>query len=135
RGPSAFAATLSGARLLGEAERVLIVRDPGEAARGGLAPLTLAAGLPAVWDGRFEFTARTPGLAVRKLGGLAARLPAAQQRALAALPAALRPGLPAIVDAAGGVSSPPLGASPAQALSLTWDRLLAAAGLVAREPA
>ena len=126
--------TLAGARLVVEGERALIVRDAGEAARGGLAPLALPAA-PVVWDGRFEISAAGEGLQVRRLAGLSTRLPAGQTRALAALPAAARGALPAIVEAAGGVTCPLLGDSPARALDLTWARLRAAAGLVAREPA
>jgi len=50
-------ATLAGARVVAEAGRVSFRREPGEAARGGLAPLRLAAGETGVWDGRFEVAA------------------------------------------------------------------------------
>lgn len=126
--------TLAGARLVVEGERALIVRDAGEAARGRLAPLALGAA-SVVWDGRFEISAAGEGLQVRRLAGLSTRLPVDQRRALAALPAAARGALPAVVDAAGAVSCPLLGDSPAGARDLTWARLRAAAGLVAREPA
>jgi tRNA(Ile)-lysidine synthase len=134
RGEGALAATLAGARILADGDRVQIVRNAGEAARGGLAPLPPEPGVPSVWDGRFEITTQRPGLEVRRLAGLAAELPADQRKALAALPAAVRPGLPAIVEETGAVSCPLLGPSPAKAAPLTEARLLAAAGLVAREP-
>jgi tRNA(Ile)-lysidine synthase len=133
-GGGPLAATLAGARVLADAACLRIVRDAGEAARGGLAPLALTPGAPVVWDGRFEVAAQSGGLEVRRLAGLAARLPADQQRALAGLPAAVRPALPAVLDASGAVTSPLLGASPAAVASLTEARLSAAARLVAREP-
>jgi tRNA(Ile)-lysidine synthase len=127
-------ATLAGVRVHVGAQSVRIVRDAGEAARGGLAPLRLTVGTPAAWDGRYELVARIPGLEVRRLAGLAGRLPRDEKAVLAALPAAARPGLPAIVHPAGEVTSPVLGVSPADAVALTEARLLAAAGLIQREP-
>ena len=97
-------------------------------------PLGLRRGEPAAWDGRFEIIAAQDGLEVRALAGLAARLPRAQRRALAALPADVRPGLPAIVGPGDGVSCPLLGEAPAVAVELVAARLEAAAGLVEREP-
>ena len=49
-----FTATLAGARIGTRAGTITFAREPGEAARGGLAPLSLRAGETAVWDGRFE---------------------------------------------------------------------------------
>ena len=51
-----FTATLAGARVEA-AETVLICRDAGEIARGGLARLDLAPRETGVWDGRWEITA------------------------------------------------------------------------------
>jgi len=127
-------ATLAGARIEASATEVRIVREAGEARRGGLAPLALAPGAVGVWDGRFEVAA-SEAIEVRTLRGLARRLPADQQRAVAGLPAAARAALPAIVAADGGVSCPVLGASPGRAESLVEARLCAAAGLVVGEPA
>jgi tRNA(Ile)-lysidine synthase len=50
-------ATLAGARVEADARAVRFLREPGEAARGGLAPIRLKAGETGVWDGRFEITA------------------------------------------------------------------------------
>ena len=133
RGEGEVVATLAGARIQAGPAEVRIVREVGEARRGGLQTLALAPGASAVWDGRFEITAACDGVEVRPLRGLARRLPADQQRALAVLPPAARAALPAIVDAAGGVSCPGLGASPARAEVLVEVRLRAAAGLVLRE--
>lgn len=134
RGEGELVATVAGARIEAAADEVRTVREAGEARRGGLQPLVLAPGAAAVWDGRFDVTAEVEGLEVRPLRGLARRLPPSQQRALALLPAGARPALPAIVDAAGDVSCPQLGASPARAQSLVEGRLRAAAGLIQREP-
>jgi tRNA(Ile)-lysidine synthase len=55
--PAPFVATLAGARVEAGPDHVRFQREPGEAARGGLAPLSLRAGETGVWDGRFEITA------------------------------------------------------------------------------
>ena len=52
-----FVASLAGSRIEAGPARVRFIREAGEAARGGLAPLRLTAGETAVWDGRFEITA------------------------------------------------------------------------------
>lgn len=96
RAGETFAATLAGARVEAGAE-VLVVRDAGEAARGGLAPLSLAAGETGVWDGRWEITAGAEPLTVSALKGQASRLSPEQRARLAKLPAAARPGLPLIL--------------------------------------
>jgi tRNA(Ile)-lysidine synthase len=57
-GDGEVAATLAGARIEADAAQVRFRREPGESARGGLAPLALQAGETGVWDGRFEVTAR-----------------------------------------------------------------------------
>lgn len=101
-----FVATLAGARISADARLVRFGREPGEAARGGLAPLRLAAGDTAVWDGRFAVTAEGP----------------AEVRPLR------RTTLPAAVAADGSPAA--LRIEP-----LTYERLLAACGAVEREPA
>ena len=91
---------------------------------------------PVIWDGRYEITAAAPGLTVRPLQGLAARLPPAQRQALKALPPAARPALPAVLAPDGTVSCPIL-AEPnsARARCLVMDRFDAASGHVDQEPA
>lgn len=127
-------ATLAGARIEADADQVLIFREAGEAARGGLAALALEPGAPQVWDGRFEITAAAPECTVRRLWGVAARLPAREQEALRRLPPAARGALPALLMDEG-VTCPLLAPDPQiQARSLVGERLRAAAGLTAREP-
>jgi tRNA(Ile)-lysidine synthase len=134
-GPGPVRATLCGARIVAREADVLIVRDAGEAARGGLAPLDLPADGPMVWDGRFELTAARPGLSVRRLGGLAVRLAPAERAALRRLVPEIRPALPAAVDAEGRVSCPILADGAVRALDLVAARLAAACGAISKEPA
>jgi len=54
QGDEVFVSSLAGARITADAARARFGREPGEAARGGLAPIVLAAGETGVWDGRFE---------------------------------------------------------------------------------
>ena len=91
----AFTATLAGARLEA-AGAIVICREAGEAARGGLQPLMLEAGRPAVWDGRFEITVSEPGWTVHALSGQASRLDEADRARLRAIPAAARPSMPVL---------------------------------------
>jgi tRNA(Ile)-lysidine synthase len=123
-------ATLAGARIEGDETQVRIFREAGEVARGGLASLALTPGQPAVWDGRFELVAEGAGVEVRRLAGLARRLPEDQLCALRRLPPAARGGLPALVGANGNADCPAL---RGVAVDLVGDRLRAAAGLVPRE--
>ena len=124
RGREAFAATLAGARIEADDGEVRILREAGEAARGGLRPLTLAAGETGVWDGRFEITADRP-MRIVASAGLRSQLPPADQMRLMALPARARDGVPVVLD----------GPTLAAARPLSLERLLAACGAVAREPA
>ena len=101
-----FTASLAGARIEADLRQVRFRREAGEAARGGLAPLRLAAGATGVWDGRFEVRTRQ------------------------AIEVLVRPGatLPAVSRDDGGFED--LDARP-----LAYDRLRAACGLIDREPA
>ena len=125
-GPGGFAATLAGARIEADGDEVRFLREAGEAARGGLAPLTLAAGRTGVWDGRFEIAADM-ATEVRSAAGLRSDLLPADQQVLAGLPASARDTVPVIVAEDG----PRL----AEARPLALDRLLAACGAAEIEPA
>jgi tRNA(Ile)-lysidine synthase len=135
RGAAPVKATLRGARIVADDRRIRIVRDAGEAARGGLAPLTLALGEPGVWDGRFELTADRAGLSVRPLAGLATRLDPTERRALGEVHTLARPALPAVIDGEGRVSCPVLADASAAAQALIWPRMAAACGAILTEPA
>ena len=134
-GVEAFSATLSGAKLIA-GDQVLIVRDAGEARRGGLKPLALEPGQTGVWDGRFEITAGPAPLTVRVLSGRAKALPKDQQARLRSLDAAARPALP-ILDLGDGRLTCPILAEPAPARvrPLIAARLRAACGVILKEPA
>jgi tRNA(Ile)-lysidine synthase len=133
--PGPVRATLCGARLIADEAAVMVVRDAGETARGGLAPLMLPAGRPVVWDGRIELCAARAGLSVRPLAGLAARLDPAQRRRLQAAPAAARPALPVVVGPDGAVSCPMFADGLALARDLVHMRMRAACGAISKEPA
>lgn len=134
-GPATLAATLAGARIGADEAEVSVLREPGEARRGGLPTLYLTPGRPLVWDGRFEFTAARPGLHVDRLEGVSRRLPAEQQQMLRLLPPKARLGLPVIVDG-DRIGCPALADVVDVVMRpLVPDRLFAACGLVEREPA
>jgi len=138
RSNEAFAATLSGARIEAGAD-VLICRDAGELARGGLAPLDLSPGETGVWDGRWAVTAGIAPATVFALKGRAQGLSSGQRAGLFAVPAAARPGLPLIVrpDATPycpALDGPDLAAEGgARARLLVLDRFKAATGLIDQE--
>ncbi len=134
QGDAPFVGVLAGARIEADRSWVRISREPGEAARGGLPTLDLEPGEAVVWDGRFELVAKAPGLAVRRLAGVAASLPASQLASLRQLPATCRGALPALV-ADGAVSCPLLEPDPrVEVRSLVGGRYRAAAGLIECEP-
>jgi tRNA(Ile)-lysidine synthase len=126
-GSQAFTATLAGARVEADEDTVHFLREAGEAARGGLRPLSLKAGETGVWDGRFEVTADRP-MQIRPAAGLRSQLSPTDQQTLAALPARARDVMAVAIDDAG---RPMLIAAKPLAL----DRLLAACGVIVREPA
>ena len=107
------------------------LREPGEAARGGLRALELAGGETAVWDGRFEICA-PQALSVRPLAGLAGRLPKSGRGALAAFAARARPGLP-VSEVGDAPTCLVFDATLCRPLAL--ERLRAALGVIDREPA
>jgi tRNA(Ile)-lysidine synthase len=119
-------ATLAGARIEADAEEVRVMREAGEAARGGLQPLSLRSGETGVWDGRFEVAARRRPLEVRALAGLAARLGDADRAIVKCAPARARPSVPV------AMVGDEVRLVPVQPLALA--RLHAACGLIEREP-
>jgi len=127
-------ATLAGARIQTFGDQLTICRETGELSRRPLPPLALCQNEPAVFDGRFELTASAPGLAVQALHGHRVHLPKAQQKALKALPAAVRGALPLVTDGAGLWTCPILAASPfVRIRSLVQTRFEAALGLINKE--
>lgn len=138
RSGEAFTATLAGARVEAE-DDVLICRDAGETARGGLASLTLAAGQTGVWDGRWEIAAGAAPLIVRALKGQASRLSPEQRQRLAKLPPVVRPSLPLLLRHGAAPCSPALDGPEfaaeggGRARLLVFGRFEAAVGLYDQE--
>jgi tRNA(Ile)-lysidine synthase len=100
-----FTASLAGARIEAGASQVRFQREAGEVARGGLAPLRLQRGQTAVWDGRFEATVQCE----------------------AEVQAAPRSTRPVAIGRDGDFVD-------LEARPLAYGRLLAACGVVEREP-
>ena len=125
-GSDGFTASLAGARIEADDAEVRVMREAGEAARGGLRPLSLHPGETDVWDGRFEITAER-SMQVRAAAGLRGLLSPADQKTLASLPVRARDVVPVGIDGAACIALIP-------AKSLVLERLLAACGTVACEP-
>jgi tRNA(Ile)-lysidine synthase len=127
-------ASLSGARVTADPQTAQFGREAGERARGGLAPLALAAHVACVWDGRFSVTADGQGLSVGPLAGRMGALSRQDRAWLKALPPAARSAMPVTVDAQGRAALPrPFGAGPAQAEALVEARFSAACGSITHE--
>ena len=127
----AVTATLAGARIEADDATVRVAREAG---RKGVPEVILPIGDVTIWDGRFEILADEPGLIVRGLSGLAARLPPEQRAALARIPAFARAALPAVVSTEGAVTCPILAERPGMRIaSLVTARFAAACGVVTRE--
>lgn len=131
-GEGALATTLGGARIEADPNIVRFLRDAGESGRGGLAEMTIGPGTT-VWDGRFEVTANHPIL-VRGVDGLRGRLHRDARTALAAFPPKVREGLPVAVEPDGGIRLLLTPGDGVRARALAHERLLAACGVVTREP-
>jgi tRNA(Ile)-lysidine synthase len=127
-------ATLGGCRLVPDEDGLLIMRELG---RSAPPPVELPANEAMVWDGRFEIAVDVPGLTVRPLKGLAARLSPAERAALARIPAAARPSLPVVTrEGDQSVTCPFLAEAPGvRVRSLAQARFAAACGLTAHERA
>lgn len=135
RGPDTLTISLAGARVEADFDAISFLREPGEARRGGLTQLYLTPGQPVVWDGRFEFVADRPGLYVQRLERRSRRLSKDAARGLREIASGARAGLPAILTD-DAVACPVL--EPVEGVTvrlLVEDRLLAACGLIEREPA
>lgn len=138
RSGETFTATLAGARIEAGGD-VLVCRDAGEAARGGLAPLGLAPGQTGVWDGRWEVTAGGASLTVTALKGRTSSLSATQRAELANIPASARPSLPLLLRHGAAPVPAPLDGSDlaveggGRARLLVLDRFKAATGRIDQE--
>jgi tRNA(Ile)-lysidine synthase len=98
--------SLGGCLILPRRGRVLVCREPAAMA----APVALLPGVEAVWDGRFAVNGKPLLSSGLSLGGLGeAALPLALRAALAAVPAAVRPGLACLRCTGEIVAVPALG--------------------------
>jgi tRNA(Ile)-lysidine synthase len=132
RGAAPVIATLAGARIEANEQDITWRREPGEMRRTAVTSLSLASSTTGVWDGRFEVRSDRP-ITLSALSGQARRLPPAQARDLARLPAGARGALPLIT--APEIACPVLAEVEGVTLrSLALARLRAACGLVEREP-
>ena len=126
-----FAAGLAGARVEAEGASVRLMREPGEMKRRPPEPVTLAPGVAAVWDGRFEITAREGGWRVEAAAGRLARLSVADRRVVSGLPTAARGGLPVLLR--GGGDGPILAWRGATVRAMGARRLSLALGETTQE--
>jgi tRNA(Ile)-lysidine synthase len=129
RSPS-FVATLGGARIEADADCVTFTREPGDMSRRSTAlSFALGVGETVAWDGRFEIEARTSGLNVRPLAGMARRLSPPERDRLGRYTPAARRALPAIVDDRDLLTCPVLACDPRVATRrLVFGRLAGACG-------
>lgn len=125
-----FIAVLVGARLEADADRVTVMREPGEYARGRLRPPVEAGKDVLIWDGRFEVAA-PPGRRILPGSGRLASLPDTDRARLAVLPPAARGALPVLVGR--DEESPLLAWGRAGTRSLAEERLTLALGETTHE--
>ncbi len=129
-----FAATLVGARLIGQGGTVTLARETGDRRGGRGADTALRPGPTVIWDGRFEIIARAPGWSVGHLAGRAGKLDAPSAEVLQSLPVAARRAVPALLGPAGEVVCPTLQRTDAgEARSLVLRRLAARCGAIQHE--
>ena len=132
--PGPVTATLAGARLEAEGDRLWIMREAGEFRRLPIVPLALPQYGTTIWDGRFELAPTDRQATLRPLAGQARRLPPQQQARLRTLRPAARLALPVLQDSEGGWTCPILAAQPPVSLqSLVLARFWSAMGQIRRE--
>jgi tRNA(Ile)-lysidine synthase len=131
-----FVATLAGARVESDGTRAHIVRDAGDTRRARMADTALPGGRAVVWDGRFEFTARSSGARVGPLAGQTGRLPPPLRATLSQIPPSARRALPLVTHADGALTLPTVRQDPlVEARPLALPRLAAARGAIIDEAA
>ena len=131
RGEETFTATLAGARIDARPDRVLLGREAGERARGGLPRLVLEASRPVVWDGRFEISTTRDRLSVMAASGSVNRLSQADRVVLKRLPPWARGAVPVLIRDDG--TAPVLAWRQAEVRTLVHRRLSLALGETTQE--
>ncbi len=122
-----FTATLTGARVEARGATVLIGREAGEMRRHPVADIALQPGMPDIWDGRYEITAREPGWTVTAARGRLNALSKADRAIVNTVPAWARAALPVLIRDGG--DAPVLAWRAAEVRALAPHRLsLALAG-------
>ncbi|MFN7108936.1 MAG: tRNA lysidine(34) synthetase TilS [Brevundimonas sp.] len=116
-----FAATLCGARVEAAGDGVRVMREAGELRRQGTAPLVLAPGVEAVWDGRFAFRTHQVGWSVVAARGRLSSLSDADRAWINRLPAATRGAWPVLIRDAG--LAPVLAGEGVERRALVAERL------------
>jgi tRNA(Ile)-lysidine synthase len=116
-----FAAVLCGARVEASGDGVQVMREAGELARRGTAPLVLTSGVEAVWDGRFAFRAKQAGWSVVAARGRLASLSDADRSEINRLPTATRGAWPVLVR--DGDVAPVLAGEGVERRTLVAERL------------
>ncbi len=128
--PEVFTATLCGARIEARTDEIAVMRDAGETARGGLAPVALNPGTVAIWDGRFEIEADEAG-EILALKGHAAGLPGPERLEISGFAPAARAALP--IFRRNASLSPHLASVVLRVRCLVGPRLEAACGVITHE--
>lgn len=132
--PGPVTATLAGARLEAEGDRLWVIREAGEFRRSPVAPLTLPQYGTTVWDGRFELAPAAIEATLHPLVGQGRKLPPDQQARLRTLRPAARLALPVLQDNRGQWTCPILAAHPSVSLqSLVLVRFWSAMGQIRQE--
>ena len=116
-----FAATLCGARVEAAGDAVQIMREAGELGRRGTAPLVLAPGVEAVWDGRFAIRAEEAGWSVVAARGRLSGLSDADRGWINRLPPATRGAWPVLIR--DGDLAPVLAGEGIERRALVAERL------------
>jgi tRNA(Ile)-lysidine synthase len=126
-----FTATLAGARIEASGETVIVGREAGEMRRRPVADLVLDPGRPAVWDGRYEITAREPGWTVAAALGRLNALSRPDRAIVNTVPPWGRAALPVLIRDGG--DAPVLAGRQAEVRNLAPRRLSLALGETTQE--
>lgn len=116
-----FAAVLCGSRIEAAGSRVIVMREAGEFARAGTAPVALSPRVETVWDGRWAVCVAQAGWSVTAAAGRRGDLSRADLARLAMLPPGARGSQPVLIRDASSTAI--LAAPTGRAWSLVEERL------------
>lgn len=126
-----FTATLAGARIEAIGDTVTVGREAGELRRDPVPDIALQPGVPVVWDGRYEITAREPGWTVSAALGRLNALSRADRTIVNTAPSWARAALPVLIR--DGRDAPVLAWRAAEVRALAPRRLSLALGETTQE--